>query len=45
MVVALGADAAVATRLFHQNVRDFFLNLNVGIGGGPFPSTARNGIA
>jgi len=29
MVVALGADAAVATRLFHQNVRGFFLNLNV----------------
>ena len=29
MVVALGADAPVATRLFHQNVREFFLNLNV----------------
>ena len=29
MVVALGADAAVATRLFHHNVREFFLNLNV----------------
>ena len=29
MVVALGADAPVATRLFHQNVRGFFLNLNV----------------
>jgi len=29
MVVALGADAAVATRRFHQNVRGFFLNLNV----------------
>ena len=29
MVVALGADAALATRLFHQNVREFFLNLNV----------------
>jgi hypothetical protein len=29
MVVALGADTAVATRLFHQNVRAFFLNLNV----------------
>ena len=29
MVVALGADAPVATRLFHQNVRAFFLNLNV----------------
>ncbi|MGO9108939.1 MAG: hypothetical protein ACLP9L_06865, partial [Thermoguttaceae bacterium] len=29
MVVALGPDAPVATRLFHQNVRGFFLNLNV----------------
>ena len=29
MVVALGTDAAVATRRFHQNVRAFFLNLNV----------------
>ena len=29
MVVALGADAAGATKLFQQNVRDFFLNLNV----------------
>jgi hypothetical protein len=29
MVVALGADAAAATRLFHENVRGFFLNLNV----------------
>jgi len=29
MVVALGADAPLATRLFHQNVRAFFLNLNV----------------
>ena len=29
MVVALGADATVATKLFHQNVRGFFLNLNV----------------
>ena len=29
MVVALGADGAAATRLFHENVRGFFLNLNV----------------
>ena len=29
MVVALGADAANATKRFHQNVREFFLNLNV----------------
>jgi hypothetical protein len=29
MIVALKGDAAVATRLFHQNVRQFFLNLNV----------------
>jgi hypothetical protein len=29
MVVALGADAAAATALFHQNVREFFFNLNV----------------
>ena len=29
MVVALGADAPAATRLFHENVREFFLNLNV----------------
>ena len=29
MVVALGDDAAAATKLFHQNVREFFLNLNV----------------
>jgi hypothetical protein len=29
MLVALGADAPLATRVFHQNVREFFLNLNV----------------
>jgi hypothetical protein len=29
MLVALGAEAPVATRIFHQNVREFFLNLNV----------------
>ncbi|MGO9111892.1 MAG: hypothetical protein ACLP9L_21915, partial [Thermoguttaceae bacterium] len=29
MVVALGTDASLATRLFHENVRAFFLNLNV----------------
>ncbi|MEI8373244.1 MAG: hypothetical protein WCJ35_10480 [Planctomycetota bacterium] len=29
MVVALGADTPLATKLFHQNVRAFFLNLNV----------------
>ena len=29
MLVALGADAAAATKRFHQNVRAFFLNLNV----------------
>ena len=28
MIVALGADAPLATKLFHQNVRAFFLNLN-----------------
>jgi hypothetical protein len=28
MVVALGADAAVARRLFHRHVRGFFINLN-----------------
>jgi hypothetical protein len=29
MLVALGTDAPLATRLFHQHVREFFLNLNV----------------
>jgi hypothetical protein len=29
MVVALGGDGPIATRLFHQHVREFFLNLNV----------------
>ena len=29
MIVALGADAPIATRLFHKNVREFFVNLNV----------------
>lgn len=29
MVVALGADTLLATKLFHKNVRAFFLNLNV----------------
>ena len=29
MVVALGADAPLARRLFHQHVRGFFINLNV----------------
>lgn len=28
MVVALGADAPLARRLFHQHVRSFFINLN-----------------
>ena len=45
MVVALGPDAPAATRLFHQNVREFFLNLNVESAGGRAPSTAGNGTA
>ncbi len=29
MIISLGADTAAASKLFHENVRSFFLNLNV----------------